>query len=226
MVITDYTMVHSGVYQFEVYTDILDGDTLYIQILKEGKLDKEYVYNAMAFEEQDSSNIKRKIIPLTEQVVVDEPEPNIVSKRLLIIKQLANGSRIPYENYTKFQGKVYAYGFKDKEHIILSAYDYKYLYDVIIKSSDVFGRSNNTIIYSGAGLLRPHYEADRPSELVVSHGIDTLIADDGKKVTFVDFNGDTFYANNVYMYDINVTNVKKNSEGVVYAFPLIIHQQF
>ncbi len=218
MVITDYTMVHSGVYQFEVYTDILDGDTLYIQILKEGKLDKEYVYNAMAFEEQDSNNIKRKIIPLTEQVVVDEPEPNIVSKRLLIIKQLANGSRIPYENYTKFQGKVYAYGFKDKEHIILSAYDYKYLYDVIIKSSDVFGRSNNTIIYSGAGLLRPHYEADRPSELVVSHGIDTLIADDGKKVTFVDFNGDTFYANNVYMYDINVTNVKKNSEGVVYAF--------
>lgn len=223
MVITDYTMVHSGVYQFEVYTDILDGDTLYIQILKEGKLDKEYVYNAMAFEEQDSSNIKRKIIPLTEQVVVDEPEPNIVSKKLLIIKQLANGSRIPYENYTKFQGKVYAYGFKDKEHIILSAYDYKYLYDVIIKSSDVFGRSNNTIIYSGAGLLRPHYEADRPSELIISHGFDTLITYDGNRLTFVDFNGDTFYASDIYTTHFKIADVRKNLEGVVYAFSIDKH---
>ena len=220
MVVTDYSMVHSGVYQFEVFVDILDGDTLYIQILKNEKLDKEYVYNAMAFEEQDSDNIKRKIIPLTEQVVVDEPEPNIVSKRLLVIKQMVNGSRVPYENYTKFKGKLYAYGFKDKEHIILSAYDYKYLYDVIVKSSDVFGRSNNTIIYSGAGLLRPHYEADRPSELLVSHGIDTLITNDGKKITFVDFNGDVFYTGNAYISDIKVADVKKNSEDVIYAFSL------
>ena len=220
MVVTEYTLSHVGVYQLEVFTDILDGDTLYIQIPKEGKLDKEYVYNAMAFEEQDSNNIKRVIIPLSNEIVVDEPEPNIVSKRLLVIKQLVNGSRIPFENYTKYKGKIYAYGLVDKEHLILSAYDYKYLYDVIVKSSDVLGRSNNTIVYSGAGLLRPHFEADRPSELCVSHGIDTLIVSDGKRLSFVDFNGDSYYTSTAFSSNLLVSDVKKNQYGVVYAFSI------
>lgn len=221
IIITDFSMSYAGVYQLEFFMDILDGDTLYIKLLDSSTVvNKVYVYNAMAFFEQDSYNIKRKVVPLEEVISVEEPEPNIVSKRLLIVKQTVDGYRAPFLNYTKSNGKINAYGLQDGEHLMLSAYDYQYLYDFIIKgSTDIYGRSNNTILYSGSGLLRPHFEAERPCDLCVSHGSESIIINNGIDIRHVDFKGMDSYIKSKLKKN-SIKDIKVNEQGIMYAFSL------
>lgn len=173
--LTDFSIVKSGNYQFSMFQPLNEDDKLIIRVVNpDGKLREAFVYVGSIFDQQDGSLIKRKIIPLTGEISVEEPESGIATKRLLVVKQLASGTRIPFTNYTRQNGRVIAYNFTDKEHIILSAFDYQFLYDLTLSYSDPTVKSNNTIIYTGGNFLRPDYEADRPEDLCVGHFSENL----------------------------------------------------
>ena len=219
-ILSDYSIVKSGNYQFSMFQPLNEDDKLIIRIVNpDNKLREAFVYVESTFSPQDGSLIKRKIIPLTDEIVVEEPESNIATKRLLVVKEFSSGTRVPFTNYTKRDGKVIAHNFADKEHIILSAFDYQFLYDLTLSYSDPTVKSNNTIIYSGGNFLRPDYNEDRPEDLCVGHFSEHLSVymDDNSKyeLDFKDENSHFVVAKAVPQ---KITSVTIGSAGYVVAF--------
>ena len=58
--------------------------------------------------------------------------------------------------------------------VMISVCDYSYIYDKTYSYADVYGVTNNIHIIDGNGFLRPHYDANHPSELIYSKGVDTI----------------------------------------------------
>lgn len=221
-IITDFDLNFSGVWQLEIFDTLKKGDILYIKFKKDDEtLFRELVFEADSFIEQDADNIRRKIISFNDPIVVEEPESDITSKKLLAVRQLPNGNRIPFTNYKRYKGQVTAYGLNPNEHLILSAFDYQYYYDVVIKSTDIGGRSNNTIIYTGGNLLRPHYEADRPSEFACSFPTDSVvIVESNGFYHHIDFKGKDVYNRSVFKDGLKIKEIRKSQQGIVEMFSL------
>lgn len=218
--LTDYSVVKSGNYQFSMFQALNEDDKLIIRVTNpDGKLREAFVYVGTTFVPQDGSTIKRKIIPLTDEIIVAEPESGIATKRLLVVKQLESGTRIPFTNYSKKNGNVIAYNFADKEHIILSAFDYQFLYDLTLSYSDPTVKSNNTVIYNGGQFLRPDYNADRPEDLCVGHFSEHLsVYMDNNSKYELDFKDENTHFTVAKTAQQKITAVTVGSAGYVVAF--------
>ena len=218
--LTDYSIVKSGNYQFTLFQGLNEDDKLIIRVMDyQNKVKQAFVYVGSTFIELNGDNIKRTVIPLVDEIRVAEPESNIASKKLFVVKQLQSGTRIPFLNYTKDNGYVVTANFADKEHIVLSAFDYQFLYDVTLSYTDPKARSNNTVIYTGGNFLRPDYEADRPEDLCVGHFSENtaMYLSDGSKsqLDFKDLNTHYLVAKTAPQ---KITNVVAGSNGYVAAF--------
>lgn len=218
--LTDYSIVKSGNYQFTMFQPLNEDDKLIIRIMNpDGKIRKAFVYVGSTFVPLDSGNIKRTLIPLADEISVAEPESNIATKRMLVVKQLVSGTRIPFVNYSKSNGNVIVHNFSDKEHIILSAFDYQFLYDLTFDYSDPNHHSNNTVIYTGGNFLRPEYNADRPEDLCVGHFSENLSVylSDGSKYS-LDFKDENSHHIVSKAVPQKITNVALGTGGYVVAF--------
>lgn len=137
------------------------------------------VIESYPFIESDSETIKRKFI--TKQDLEYDVNsinglsiPNSIDSSKLIV-QLKSGSnsgiRMPFMDYKIIDNKLFVFNtdiLSTYDHLILTSFDYKYLYDKIYLWEDKFGRSNNIVNLDGNNFLRAIYEKGRPSELVVS----------------------------------------------------------
>jgi len=218
--LTDYSIVKSGNYQFTIFQALNEDDKLIIRIMNpDGKIRKAFVYVGSTFVPLNSGNIKRELIPLADEISVAEPENNIATKRMLVVKQLVSGTRIPFVNYSKSNGNVVVHNFADKEHIILSAFDYQFLYDLTFDYSDPNHHSNNTVIYTGGNFLRPEYNEDRPEDLCVGHFSENLsiYLNDGSKYS-LDFKDENSHYFVLKAVPQKITNVVLGSGGYVVAF--------
>lgn len=218
--LTDYSIVKSGNYQFTMFQPLNEDDKLIIRIMNpDGKIRKAFVYVGSTFVPLDSGNIKRALIPLADEISVTVPESNISTKHMLVVKQLVSGTRIPFANYSNSNGNVIVHNFVDKEHIILSAFDYQFLYDLTFDYSDQNHHSNNTVIYTGGNFLRPEYNADRPEDLCVGHFSENLsiYLDDESKYS-LDFKGENLHYIVSKIAPQKIVNVALGTGGYVEAF--------
>ena len=136
-----------------------------------------YVLESTSFIESSSDILRREIVyynPAGNELKV--PSAEIVStEKIAVQKKIEDGSYNPFTNYVYNDGKIKIIsGVNIYDHIIMTAFDYKYLYDKIYTWEDRYGRSNNIVNLDGMGFLRARYEEDRPSEKVVSYPLNTL----------------------------------------------------
>ena len=142
------------------------------------------------FIESDSDVIKRKYV-IREDLVekysdsgrmyggLEIPNSLDSSKMVVQLKSSIDGSRknINSNYYTIKDNKLFIINpntLSNFDHIIITSFDYKYLYDKIYLWEDKYGRSNNIINLDGNNFLRGLYEDGRPSELSVSHPLNDM----------------------------------------------------
>lgn len=196
----------------------------YIDIFKQLGLDNTlYVINenlnycqvitSYPFIESDTDIIKRKYVTkndLIEKISqtgeyyggLDIPNNLDSSKLIIQLKSNSDGKRLPLDPsyYTIKNNKFYinnSYILNYYDHIIMTSFDYKYLYDKIYLWEDKYGRSNNIINLDGNKFLRAIYEKGRPSELVVSQPNNDLFIyktyqNNNRKIFRNDFKNDMF----------------------------------
>ena len=169
----------------DIFHSLHDKEKTYIVVAKqsdnaeEDKISIKYAYvlEGTTFIESSSDVLKREIVyfnPNGNELRV--PSAEIVStEKIAIQKKNQSGSYNPFTNYIYNDGKITIItGINIYDHIIMTAFDYKYLYDKIYTWEDRYGRSNNIVNLDGMGFLRARYEDDRPSEKVVSYPLNTL----------------------------------------------------
>ena len=183
--IKDYEIIQNNENTYlDIFDDIGIKNTLYIVKTIENNSQIEYsncqIFSSFPFKESESDVIIRKYIEIKEDgsfepLEIPKSENNL--NMSVQIKYDSTGQRKPYLNYTKNENTIIINNYNDiseYDHIIITAFDYKYLYDKIYTWEDKFGRKNNEINLSGDNFLRPIYEKDRPSELIVSQPISDL----------------------------------------------------
>lgn len=133
-------------------------------------------------ESNDESDIRQFVDIYTNRFPL--PKNYLQSGKLVVQISDTTGSIKPYTNYIIENGEVVLWvddRIVENAKIILSIIDYSYIYDKIYNWEDVYGQSYNFTSVDryydnmgnfknldGNNLLRPHYESERPSELVVS----------------------------------------------------------
>lgn len=181
---TDYELLPPYDY-IDIFHSLHDKEKVYIVIYKQTdssddeKLTIKYAYvlEGTTFNESSSTVLRRELVyynPNGNELKV--PSAEIAStEKIAIQKKTPNGSYNPFTNYIYNDGKILIIsGINVYDHIIMTAFDYKYLYDKIYTWEDRYGRSNNIINLDGMGFLRARYEDDRPSEKVISYPLNTL----------------------------------------------------
>ena len=168
----------------DIFHQLHDKEKTYIVVARKSDESAEkvsikfaYVLEGTAFNESTSDVLKRELVyynPDGNELKI--PSAEIASsEKIAIQKQTKSGSYNPFTNYIYNNGKIIIIsGVNIYEHIIMTAFDYKYLYDKIYTWEDRYGRSNNIVNLDGMGFLRARYEDDRPSEKVVSYPLNTL----------------------------------------------------
>lgn len=173
-------------YEFiDIFHSLHDMEKTYIVVAKQSDNPDEekitikyaYVLEGTTFIESSSDVLKREIVyfnPDGNELRV--PSAEIAStEKIAIQKKTSDGSYNPFTNYIYNNGKITIIsGINVYDHIVMTAFDYKYLYDKIYTWEDRYGRSNNIVNLDGMGFLRARYEDDRPSEKVVSYPLNTL----------------------------------------------------
>lgn len=131
------------------------------------------VLSGNPFTENNSSEYKREFITYIPNGFMKFKSPTtfIESGKVAIQIIDIDGRRKPFMNYSIDGDNIIidSNSIKPMEHIIMTSFDYKYLYDKIYTWEDKYGRSNNIVNLDGNNFLRAKYESDRPSELVVSY---------------------------------------------------------
>ena len=207
----------------DIFTPLGLNHTLYI--IKNNYMDMKHYCQCIVsypFIESDSDVIKRKYVTknMLDMKFNEKGElyngleiPNSLdsSKLIVQLKSSHDGKRCPLENisgYTIKDNKLYInnlYILENYDHIVMTSFDYKYLYDKIYLWEDKYGRSNNIINLDGNNFLRAIYEKGRPSELVVSQPNTDLFLykrDENNNVKI--FRND--YKNNMSFKDINLSS--------------------
>ena len=170
----------------DIFHPLLDREKIYIVVAaKQGGntedirpiIKSAYVLESTSFIVSKSDVLRRELVYYnTDGNTLNVPSSEIAStEKIAIQKKSFNGSTNPFTNYIPSEGKITIYeGVNIYDHIIMTAFDYKYLYDKIYTWEDRYGRSNNIVNLDGMGFLRARYEDDRPSEKVVSYPLNTL----------------------------------------------------
>lgn len=184
----DYELIPPYDY-IDLFHSLHDKEKVYIVVSKKtdslntAKLEIKFAYvlEGVAFNESTSDVLKRELVMCNDDGegdgnVLRVPSAEIAStEKIAIQKRTQSGSYNPFTNYIYNDGKITIIsGIKVYEHVIMTAFDYKYLYDKIYTWEDRYGRSNNIVNLDGMGFLRARYEDDRPSEKVVSYPLNTL----------------------------------------------------
>lgn len=152
---------------------------------------KTFVFESHPFNENDDPSSLRKFVS-KETRLFPIPNNNMDTGKVTVHIENMNGTRlsVPTNGY-EIIGKnieIYDPNIDENWKILLTVVDYNYIYDKIYTWEDLYGLANNMTPYSlyydnyndiqnldGNELLRPHYEADRPSELCVSHPLTYLM---------------------------------------------------
>ena len=168
----------------DIFSSLHDKEKVYIVVAlqteeEQQKLQLRYAYvlEGTSFKESASDVLKREMVYYDEGGnILRVPSAEIAStEKIAIQKKTQNGSYNPFTNYIYNDGKITIIsGINIYDHIVMTAFDYKYLYDKIYTWEDRYGRSNNIVNLDGMGFLRARYEDDRPSEKVVSYPLNTL----------------------------------------------------
>ena len=151
----------------------LNGSTGY------GDVNYAYVIEASSFTNSNSEILHREIVYLDTSTTYELRIPIIEvnsSDKIAVQKETKLGIGKPLSNadFTYSDGYIII----DNEdgtvldtynHIIMTQFDYKYLYDKVYMWEDRYGRSNNIVNLDGDKFLRSRYEEDRPSEKIVSY---------------------------------------------------------
>lgn len=180
----DYELLSPYDY-IDIFSSLHDKEKTYIVIAKQSDTEGEekpliryaYVLEGIAFNVSSSDVLRRELVYYDSTGnELKVPSAEIAStEKIAIQKKSQNGSYNPFTNYTYNDGKITIIsGVNVYDHIIMTAFDYKYLYDKIYTWEDRYGRSNNIVNLDGMGFLRARYEDDRPSEKIVSYPLNTL----------------------------------------------------
>ena len=169
----------------DIFHSLHDKEKTYIVIAKQSDNNEEekilikyaYVLEGTTFIESSSDVLRRELVYYNQNGNdLRVPSAEIAStEKIAIQKKTPEGSYNPFTNYIYNDGKITIIsGINVYDHIVMTAFDYKYLYDKIYTWEDRYGRSNNIVNLDGMGFLRARYEDDRPSEKVVSYPLNTL----------------------------------------------------
>lgn len=208
------------------YIDIYDGlsknEKMIIAVYdnedKDSNLLYAYVVTGYPFSPSSSEILKREIVDLNTTNIIEltPPSKDLDTNKLAIQKQDVNGGSKPFFNYQMLDSKliINPTDIKEEEHIIITSFDYKYLYDKIYTWEDSYGRSNNITRISGDKFLRARNESDRPRELTVSHPQNSLMiyseSDTSLNVFYNDYKNDLYEINYEKSQQLKVDNIEYN----------------
>lgn len=152
-------------------------------IYDDGNNKQGYIFVSYPFTESSDEKSPKQFVHFTERTF-KIPNNNISSSKITVHIENMNGSRFPISTngYEINDGYITVYDNKISENwkVLITVIDYQYIYDKIYTWEDLYGVANNITPYSlyyenynniqnldGENLLRPQYEAERPSELSV-----------------------------------------------------------
>ena len=183
------------------------------------------VFVGVAFKESNSQTLKRQFITYNPDasmaMLIPSSDMGSMDK-ISVQKRELNGSREAL-NPTDYEiDNEYIYVHSDAvqpgEHIVMTSFDYKYLYDKIYTWEDRYGLSNNIVNLYGDKFLRARYEADRPSELCVSSpdSAVTFYKTEGTNydVLMSDWKNDMTYTNNLLTALTEVESVELEPDSL------------
>lgn len=162
---------HNGI--LTIYSPLSVNDKLIVENKVNG-VRNGYVYACTSFQESnDESSICQFVNIDTNEFKI--PDSQFGSRKVTVHIQYPNGTRIPTLNYDRTDGGLIIKDeLKEGYHVIITVIDFAELYDKIYTYEDCYGQSNNLISLDGNDFLRPYYEKDRPSELIVTYPISNL----------------------------------------------------
>ncbi len=175
----------------DIFNGLKNGEKLYITTERDpseeaedprGYVKAAIVIECCAFSESTSEVLHREFVKYNPNGTMSLIPPAVEiggNDKIAIQKKNSIGAVIPFLNYTVEDGKIVisSTSIHIGEHIIMTSFDYKYLYDKIYTWEDRYGRSNNIVNLFGDKFLRARYEEDRTSERVVSYPLTSLIID-------------------------------------------------
>lgn len=188
-----YKNTKSELFDYSLSNNIL---SIPSKIKKNEKLILEYsnetnfswVFESLQFKESTNEYSTKKIVDKDIRIF-DIPKCNIKGKLIVQIEN-ENGTIITTNGYEVLDGKLHLYdsnvsvGWK----VIITVIDYSLVYDKLYNWEDLYGKGNNLTTWGdyysnyyniqnldGVGMLRPHYEKERPSELSASHILTTTL---------------------------------------------------
>lgn len=197
------TTTNNNMNYLEVYDGLHKKDKITVAFYNTSNaLEEAYVIVGYPFVESNSEILKKKIVYLESSSIFQLETPiGGIDTNKLAIQIKSKGKTKPFNEFK--QDGSYITIDRDRlnpeDHIIITSFDYKYLYDKIYTWEDLYGRSNNTTRLAGGNFLRALNESDRPRELTVSHPQTNLVVyfEKDKKI-------DVFY--NDYKNDLyNIT---------------------
>lgn len=214
----NYVEIYSGLSKYEKLIIGLFDITNQGTPLEKLILSSAYVIVGYPFIPSNSDVLKRNFTYLTDgEIYLDVPSNELDTSKIVVQRQTLNGSK---QNFTKYkfsnsQIVINCNDINEDEHIIITSFDYKYLYDKIYTWEDSYGRSNNIINLDGHKFLRAIYESDRPRELVVSYPLSSCMIYDYKNSNKFDI----YY--NDYKNDFMIGNYDASQQSkildIIYA---------
>lgn len=156
-----------------IYSPLSINDKLIIENKVNG-VRNGYVYSCISFQESnDETNICQFVNLGVNEFKI--PDSQFGARKVIVHIQYPNGTRIPTLNYERIaNGLLLKDELKENYQVIITVIDFGELYDKIYTYEDCYGQSNNLISLDGNDFLRPYYEKERPSELIVSYPISNL----------------------------------------------------
>lgn len=233
-----------GSYYISLYHGIKEYEKIYVcKLIDIDNTEKSFiqVIEGTSFIENSSETSLKQIINYnnSKTIILRSPSLDISSSKVVIHIKTNDGLRKEFTNFD-FNGDNISIDMKylkPYDHIIMTAFDYKYLYDKIYLWEDKFGRSNNIVNLQGSifkketynpdyddlqpSFLRARYEEDRPSEKVVSNPLNNLFVyenvDNSSKVFRNDWKNDMSYAsfNKASLTEIVDIVYDKNNDMVI-----------
>lgn len=212
----------------EIYSGLMKSEKLIIGLFEKINentdvedivLSYAYVFVGYPFIPSTSDVLKREFIELVDgDIYLESPLGELDTNKIVIQKQEVDGSKKAFTNY-RVSGPnivVNSQNLKEDEHIIITSFDYKYLYDKIYMWEDSYGRSHNIINLDGNNFLRARYESDRPREMVASTPLSSFMAyrynDDDLVVYYNDYKNDFIMGNYDNIRAITITNLTYKDE--------------
>lgn len=188
-----------------------------------------YVINGHSFVPSTSDVLKREFVDInTGDVRLESPLGDLDTNKMVVQHQTADKSTNIFNNYQVLGTSiaVNTINFHEDDHLIITSFDYKYLYDKIYMWEDSYGRSNNIINLDGNNFLRARYESERPRELVASSPLSSFMVyqdhDNDLTVYYNDYKNDFMMCDYESGNSIKITELtyKGDSNSIIDSITL------